>query len=148
MEHCHSPPPSLKTKLKQTFCLSCCFPTTRRQSSESPSSSSDDRPSLLRAPTFWMKSDLPEIKDKCRNLIGRIGGRHRRNSTSADFHYDPLSYALNFDDGSFDGGDYDESPIKSFSSRLQMSNLKSSPPLRAIQEVDNRVLPSVIVAIS
>lgn len=55
----------------------------------------------------------PELKDKCKNLMSRIGagggggggggGRHRRRH-SADFKYDPLSYALNFDEGENDDG--------------------------------------------
>ncbi|CAA6674667.1 unnamed protein product [Spirodela intermedia] len=39
--------------------------------------------------------EIPEIKDKCRGLISRLGKPRRQ---SGDFRYDPLSYALNFDE--------------------------------------------------
>lgn len=70
----------------------------------------------------WVRSkanEIPELKDKCRSLVSRIG-RSRRHS--GDFRYDPLSYARNFDEGP----DFDEeeevSPsdlqFRSFSARL------------------------------
>lgn len=89
----------------------------------------------------------PELKDKCKNLMSRIGaggvgggggGRHRRRH-SADFKYDPLSYALNFDEGENDDGhgygygygnvngngepshDSVDVPLRNFASRLPAS---------------------------
>ncbi|KAF8393090.1 hypothetical protein HHK36_021331 [Tetracentron sinense] len=104
-------PPSLKNKLKSS--LSCCFRSGRREVLES-----EEKPRLIRASSTWIRSranELPEIKEKCRNLISRMG-KSRRNS--ADFRYDPLSYALNFDESHVD-----EFPLRNFSARLQ-----SSPP--------------------
>ncbi|XAR66810.1 hypothetical protein NMG60_11013154 [Bertholletia excelsa] len=122
-EQCTSP--SLKDKLRQTLCLSCCFRNSRRESLVSPTSS-DYRPTLVRASS--------EIRDKCRHLINRIGrNQQRRNTSSADFRYDPLSYSLNFDEA-----DLDEAPLQNFSSRLP-----SSPPLRPVPEEDNLVAAAV-----
>ncbi|PSS08165.1 Interleukin-2 receptor subunit beta like [Actinidia chinensis var. chinensis] len=134
MEDEQSISPSFKNKLKQTLCLSCCFRNSRREtlgsssSSSTTSTSSDDRPTLVRAPSMWLKSrvhELPEIGDKCRHLINRIGRHHhhhRRHSSSADFRYDPLSYALNFDDSHVD-----EAPLQNFSARVPAS----PPPVDA-----------------
>ncbi|KAK3023870.1 hypothetical protein RJ639_042886 [Escallonia herrerae] len=95
--------PSLKHRLKQTLCSSCCFGPTR-----SPA---------------WVTGrvhELPEMKEKCRSVFGRSGNRHRRRHSSADFRYDPLSYSLNFEDG-FESGFPDEEPLKSFASRMPAS---------------------------
>ncbi|XP_057968339.1 uncharacterized protein LOC131157900 [Malania oleifera] len=105
---------SLKHKLKSSLCLSCCFRSARRETLDSPS---DERPRLIRASSSWLRSraqDLPEIRDKCRNIMSRIG-RSRRQSH--DFRYDPLSYALNFDEG-FEESYDDEFPLRNFSARL------------------------------
>ncbi|KAI3446817.1 hypothetical protein Pfo_003482 [Paulownia fortunei] len=113
-------PPTLKHKLKQSLCFSCCFRRRHRQllplhSSVSPS---DDNPTLI-----WVKTkgphdhSLSEIKEKCRTMLGFSGVKHKRHS-SAEFRYDPLSYALNFEDGfDFD----DEAPLKNFAARLPPS---------------------------
>lgn len=41
---------------------------------------------------------------ECKRLVGRMRGSKRKRNTDKDkvrFQYDPLSYALNFDDGLF-----------------------------------------------
>lgn len=113
---------SLKHKIKSTICFSCCF-SRREVLVSSP------KQRLFRSSSAWQKSstrDLPDIKEKCRNLISRIG-RHRKNN-SADFRYDPLSYALNFDEGFDDAGDV-EFPLRNFSARLPAS----PPPASVVQ---------------
>ncbi|KAL9678792.1 hypothetical protein QQ045_016643 [Rhodiola kirilowii] len=40
------------------------------------------------------------MKQKCRSLMNRFGKRTRRQST--DFSYNPISYALNFEDARSD----------------------------------------------
>ncbi|KAI8570540.1 hypothetical protein RHMOL_Rhmol01G0042300 [Rhododendron molle] len=54
--------------------------------------------------TLWLSNShrREALENKCRDLINRIG-RHlqRRHCSMADFKYDPLSYALNFDEGGF-----------------------------------------------
>ncbi|KAI8018847.1 hypothetical protein LOK49_LG04G03012 [Camellia lanceoleosa] len=122
MENEQSISPSFKDKLKQSLCLSCCYRNNRRESL-----CSEDRPRLLRASSTWFRSrahELPEIKDKCRLLISRIGRNHRRHHSSGEFNYDPLSYALNFDDAHLD-----EAPLRNFSSRFP-----ASPPLKTVAE--------------
>ncbi|KAL7239594.1 hypothetical protein ACSBR2_005488 [Camellia fascicularis] len=127
--------PSLKNKLRRTLCLSCCF---RANGSPPP----DERSWLVRASSMRIRS--PEIKDKCKHLISRIGRHHhhRRHSSSAvDFRYDPLSYSLNFDEG-FD--DLDEAPLRSFSARPVPV---SPPPLKTVSETDDLVKPREITCV-
>ncbi|XVF89364.1 hypothetical protein PTKIN_Ptkin19aG0124500 [Pterospermum kingtungense] len=63
----------------------------------------------------------PYIKEKCKNLIARIG-KGGRKYYSSDFTYDPMSYALNFED---DLSRADEIPIINFSSRLRATPERS-----------------------
>ncbi|KAK6944408.1 hypothetical protein RJ641_025510 [Dillenia turbinata] len=121
--------PSLKQKLKSSLRIPCCFPPHHRDDS-----SVDLWPQLLRS-TSWMRSrthESPEFrdKDKRRHFIPRLGLGHRRRSVSTDFRYDPLSYALNFDDGSFDDSYPDDIPLRNSSSKLPPSptpNSEKSP---------------------
>lgn len=123
---------SMKEKIKQFLCFTCCFTTNRR--AESSSSTTTKHPLfLIRSSSQWIKSrasvDLPEIKHKCRNLLGRIGNstgkqNHRRRRSSADFSYDPLSYALNFEEETCRNDD-DDFTIKNFAARLPSSPLPS-----------------------
>ncbi|XP_010265711.1 PREDICTED: uncharacterized protein LOC104603387 [Nelumbo nucifera] len=121
---------SLKHKLRSSLCLSCCFPSGRREALEP-----DEKPRLIRASSSWLRSrtqELPEIKEKCRNLISRIGKGRRH---SGDFRYDPLSYSLNFDEG-IDDTQADDFPLRNFSARLP-----ASPPMSTTKTV----LPPVVV---
>ncbi|KAK1434670.1 hypothetical protein QVD17_00419 [Tagetes erecta] len=129
--------PSFKDKIKRFLCFSCCFTVDRRETlhSASTSSTSDNtkRPLyLIAASSQWIKSratvDLPEIKYKCSNVLGRIKNHRRRRRSSTDFRYDPLSYALNFEDDS-SGNVENNAPVNSFSSRLP-----SSPPSADLQK--------------
>ncbi|KAG6649666.1 hypothetical protein I3843_07G221900 [Carya illinoinensis] len=108
----HQPsPPSLRHKLKM-----CCFSSSVHD--HEPLDVDHDKPRTPRSPYAWLKStahDFPEIRYRCRNLISRIG-RTRRRSHSADFSYDPSSYALNFEDDAR----LDEFPFN-FSERLAAS---------------------------
>ncbi|KAJ0030618.1 hypothetical protein Pint_14707 [Pistacia integerrima] len=126
--------PSLKQKLKLSLTPSC-FPVHHKhhhhhhhhQSNSSETlSTSDAKTRLIRMSSNpWLKNrshhshDVPELKDKCRYLISRIGGgsKHSRRH-SIDCNYDASSYALNFDD---DDKNLDEEPLKGFSSRLPPS---------------------------
>ncbi|CAL0330451.1 unnamed protein product [Lupinus luteus] len=107
---------SLKNKLKSTLFLSCCFPHNRIS------------PRLVRSSSLHHKprgliTHFPYLKEKCSNFISRIA-RHRRRH-SADFHYDALSYALNFEDDATD--DRAVHDLQNFSIRLP-----SSPPSKAL----------------
>ncbi|WOK92606.1 hypothetical protein Cni_G01297 [Canna indica] len=113
-------------RLRSTICSSCCF-------GGGASEAEDERPgSLIRSSTVWIQSraqELPDIGGRCRNLVARIGRHHHTRRGSGDFKYDPLSYALNFDEGL----EHDDLPsggdgrrYRSFSSRLP-----PSPPRRA-----------------
>ncbi|CAN4103617.1 unnamed protein product [Withania somnifera] len=101
-------PPSLKQKLKNSLCFTCCLPHHHHHRSPPPPpplSSSDEN--------LWMK---PDIKDKCHTIFNFNGnGNRRKRYSSAEFRYDPLSYSLNFED---------EAPLKNFSSRLPPSPMK------------------------
>ncbi|KAG4932835.1 hypothetical protein AAZX31_17G102200 [Glycine max] len=118
-------PHSLKNRLRFSLCFSCCFPHHQRV-----------RPRIVRSASLHNKPrstdfPFPQLKEKCCNFINRIGGRHRRRH-SADFHYDALSYALNFEDyATADERHVDE--LKSFSARLPASPPpKVSPTSAAI----------------
>ncbi|CAI8605892.1 unnamed protein product [Vicia faba] len=81
------------------------------------------------SPSSWFKksppsngSDITRIRGRSlRTLVGRKHIHHRQ-SHSAEFSYDPSSYALNFENES----DQNDSPIKDFSSRLPHSPPSSS----------------------
>ncbi|KAI3858353.1 hypothetical protein MKX03_024677 [Papaver bracteatum] len=134
----------LKHRRKPSICISCCFRNNHNNHehiipSPSPSPSPDFNNhfksfrSTLKSPTSWLKSrvnhhnsrphhEFPEFKEKCKNLMSKMG-RNRRHS--ADFRYDSISYALNFDEGVSDDThpDYyqDQFPMRNFSSRLPAS---------------------------
>ncbi|XP_076892893.1 uncharacterized protein LOC143544752 [Bidens hawaiensis] len=95
---------SLKDKIRHLFCLACCFTSSRRETLP-PSTKRPLFPS-----TQWIKS--VDIRHKCHSLFTPIN--HRRRRSSADFSYDPLSYALNFEE---DAGEEDD-PVMGFASRL------------------------------
>ncbi|KAL4323678.1 hypothetical protein GQ457_11G017890 [Hibiscus cannabinus] len=133
-------PTSLKQKLKsslrlpwlrhnshhQFFTVSAsATPLPSPSSSSVPKDNNHDSPRQSRTFPPCLKS--PELKDMYRNLINRIGSGHLRNHSfghnrrsSADFRYDPLSYALNFDQG-WDDSQYDEFPYRNFTARLPPS---------------------------
>ncbi|KAE8721735.1 hypothetical protein F3Y22_tig00015331pilonHSYRG00012 [Hibiscus syriacus] len=72
----------------------------------------------------------PHIKEKCRNLTAWIWkGGHKHHGFS-DFSYDPMSYALNFEDESSRA---DEFPFVNFSSRLP-STPERSPVIKQFGE--------------
>ncbi|XP_042485212.1 uncharacterized protein LOC122065465 [Macadamia integrifolia] len=112
-ERCsHSP--TVKHRFRSTLCFSCCFGNGNHEQLEDVDK---QRPIKSKAHEF------PEFKEKCRNLISRMG-RGRRHS--ADFRYDPLSYALNFDEGIDDDHHLNEElPLRNFTSRLPASPRKS-----------------------
>ncbi|KAJ0989524.1 hypothetical protein J5N97_007880 [Dioscorea zingiberensis] len=113
----HYSSPSLKQKIRSFLCFSCCF---RGDPDDAPAAAS-----LLRSSSAWVRSKAPEVADRCRSLASRMGKQRRH---SVDFRYDPLDYALNFDDGpeAREGGDHagDAFKYRSFSSRLP-----ASPPV-------------------
>ncbi|TQD91128.1 hypothetical protein C1H46_023303 [Malus baccata] len=64
------------------------------------------------------------------HLISKIGGgvrsgRVRRRNASAEFSYDPSSYALNFEDDT--GKAEDQLLVNSFSARLSASSVPTTP---------------------
>ncbi|GAB2275407.1 hypothetical protein Dimus_010169 [Dionaea muscipula] len=119
--------------MKPSICNYCCFPKHRHNeySSSVPSAAAalqhqldvQDKSRLIRSASTWIRSTKPEIKDKCANLLSRIGkgyrGRRSYTKKAAYFRYDPLSYALNFEDD--DVSRLDEFPLRNFSARLPPS---------------------------
>lgn len=111
---------SLRTTRKTSSSLSCCFINSRRRSELFESSATPTRFS-----SCWFRNkikhdhNLPEVRGKCKSFIHRMG-RQRRH-VSADFRYDPLSYAMNFDDDETSSDDYDEFPARNFAARLPLS---------------------------
>lgn len=122
---------SLKTrrgKNSPLATISCCISGTAKHLRRASFDAASASLSPLKSPSAWFRSkkttavnnESPEstVKDKRRrnNFISRIS-RHRRHS-SADFTYDPLSYALNFDD---DQIPYSPRDPMSFTARLPVS---------------------------
>ncbi|KAH7574089.1 hypothetical protein ACOSP7_008088 [Xanthoceras sorbifolium] len=119
---CGSPssPSSLKHKIKSSI---CCFRSPPHELEEPL----DYRHRQPRSASCFCRKTQPhealETKDgRCRGLFARISARNRKRPYSADFRYDPLSYAQNFED---DACREDEFPL-SFSSRLPHSPNRSS----------------------
>lgn len=154
-----SPSSSIKQKLKKAASLrlpwvrhphlqqrlDLSVSDTPHPSPTAANNSHNNKPRLSRSST-WRRA--PELKDKCRSLINRIGshngqaaghgsGHHHSHGHghgrrhSADFRYDASSYALNFDEGC-DDSQLDEFPRRNFSARLPRS-----PPTatRAAREI-------------
>ncbi|KAA0064610.1 DNA ligase [Cucumis melo var. makuwa] len=106
----HYNPFSFTHKLKSSI-PSCFRPDHDAELHENE----DDNPALKS-----MTSDLPELRGMCRSLVARISWPSRRRyHHSADFRYDPSSYALNFEDEQV--RDDNEFPIRDFTSRLPAS---------------------------
>ncbi|KAJ1382377.1 hypothetical protein SESBI_44293 [Sesbania bispinosa] len=83
---------------------------------------------LFGAPPFTTSHHAPPLISRTSRRSAAISsriGRHRRRY-SADFHYDALSYALNFEDDASDERPVDD--LRSFSARLP-----ASPPPKASQ---------------
>ncbi|XP_077236581.1 uncharacterized protein LOC143878161 [Tasmannia lanceolata] len=115
---------SLKQKLKSSICLYWCFRSSPREESVE----TDERPRLIRS-SSWIRSkvhEIPDLKEKYRNMISRMGMSRRHSS---DFRYDPLSYSLNFDEGE-DESQVDDFRYRNFSARLSASSRQDpSPPV-------------------
>lgn len=126
MNHHHM---SFTKKLKSTFSIAGCFRTTNHPQSlpeqppspTTPNETSTQSPTKTKSPR--LTRTLSKSHEKCKNLIHRIGegghGKHIRRHTT-DFHYDPSSYALNFDRGDEDQN-VNRFPRYNFSSRLPRS---------------------------
>lgn len=134
---------SLKKKLKSRFCIAGCFRTTNHHHHHdipddlpsSPATPSASMEKSTHSPHGGIKTKSPRLTrtlskshEKCRSLIHRMGGgvggvgghgKHIRRHTT-DFHYDPSSYALNFDKGDEDDN-IDRFPLRNFSARLPRS---------------------------
>lgn len=119
---------SFKKKLKSTLSIAGgCFGATNNHpqslpeqpsSPTSPNETSTQSPTKTKSPR--LARTLSKSHEKCKNLIHRIGeGKHIRRHTT-DFHYDPSSYALNFDRGEEDEN-VNRFPLHNFSSRLPHS---------------------------
>lgn len=111
MEYDQDHSPSFRRKLKTSiFCGSSCCNRDEDDESKALEPSEHNNKKVM----TWLKSELPEIKGLFSLKIGR--NRGRRNS--ADFRYDPLSYALNFDHDDSRIDELDQYPLRKFSSRL------------------------------
>ncbi|CAL5206324.1 unnamed protein product [Lathyrus oleraceus] len=129
---------SIKNKLKNTI---CCF-TGNVHHHDSSFEEGEGFYNKLRIPktpispagsssssSSWFKKSPPNngsdfSRVRGRSIRARVGRKqcHNRQSHSADFSYDPSSYALNFENESAQ----DDIPFKDFSSRLPQSPPSSS----------------------
>nr|XP_018678877.1 PREDICTED: uncharacterized protein LOC108952332 [Musa acuminata subsp. malaccensis]XP_018678878.1 PREDICTED: uncharacterized protein LOC108952332 [Musa acuminata subsp. malaccensis] len=121
MEYDHrpsgSPPatPPLKRKHHHHHCFTSCF----RPSVSQEEPVYEER--AARSPTSLIR---PEHRGKCLGFGYHCGGGRHRRRPSTEFRYDPLSYALNFDEGC-----EVESPTRAEQLRLRYfsSQLPASP---------------------
>lgn len=119
---------SLREKLKSSL---CCFTGTSLDHREglynklripktpiSPSGSTTSSWFKPRSPTNnEFVADQSRVRGRSlKSRMGRKLNSHHRQSQSADFSYDPSSYALNFENES-----PEEMPLRNFSSRLPAS---------------------------
>ncbi|XP_026658995.1 uncharacterized protein LOC113462508 [Phoenix dactylifera] len=103
-----SPPSSRKKKLRCSAFFSFCFGGAGGPPEEA-------RPaSLLRSSSTWLRTKVTEL----RRLVSRIGRPRRR---AGGFRYDPLSYALNFDEGNDSSGDSEAFRCRKPPGRLPVS---------------------------
>lgn len=123
-------PDMARDRFRLSGCLSCCFPGGRREAADGDDG---EQPRLVRASSSWLRSraqDIPELREKCRSLISRMGRRSGRRHP-ADFRYDALSYAMNFDEGEDEAlvGDF---RYRNFSSRLAPTPPPASPAVEIV----------------
>ncbi|XP_030467283.1 uncharacterized protein LOC115686201 [Syzygium oleosum] len=111
--------------------LFCCFVVGHAAAyHEATSLDCDDgyRRRAARPPCSWLRSTaqelpLPDIRHRCRRLIARIGRcwwGQGHVAGALEFGYDPMSYALNFEDDQSRDSD-EEFPARNFSGRLPVS---------------------------
>ncbi|KAK3437137.1 hypothetical protein EUGRSUZ_C01701 [Eucalyptus grandis] len=111
--------------------LFCCFHDGHSPAAaayhETASSDCDDGGHPRKVCSAALELPLPEIRYRCRSLIARIGRCRWRPghaaaaaAASSEFGYDPMSYALNFEDDRSRESD-EEFPARNFSARLPLS---------------------------
>ncbi|GMP94381.1 hypothetical protein CsSME_00043853 [Camellia sinensis var. sinensis] len=72
----------------------------------------------------WFKKKAEKLRQilEWNNFIGRfcIHGicNKKKNKSRMQFHYDPQSYALNFDDGYYNNRELDDPPLGDFAARF------------------------------
>lgn len=125
VNHCHSSSSSLKHRIKSSVCGGfSCFGADEDSYQHALNIREKQQHAAMRfSPRAWLKStaqDLPEIRDLCRGFIARMGKCRKNGHGLADLGYDPMSYALNFEDDRSREDDEDF-PFRSFSSRLPAS---------------------------
>ncbi|XP_073103746.1 uncharacterized protein [Elaeis guineensis] len=132
-----SPPSSRKKKFHCSPFFSFCFGGAGGPPKEA-------RPaSLLRSSSTWLRSkakELPELRERCRHLLSRIGGHRRR---AGGFRYDPLSYALNFDEGDDSRGYFEAFRYRKPSGRLSVSPAPAPSGTRLAHETIKEIMQIV-----
>ncbi|XP_068314336.1 uncharacterized protein [Pyrus communis] len=121
----------------RSICLPACFSSMSTHPFDVLDNDADHYHNCnsQRARTPPPRSPLPEIKDRCMHLISKIGGgRVRRRNSSADFSYDPSSYALNFEDDTSKAED--QLLVYGFSARLSASSIPTTPLKKKVSPLD------------
>uniref|UniRef100_A0A7N0T8X5 Uncharacterized protein n=1 Tax=Kalanchoe fedtschenkoi TaxID=63787 RepID=A0A7N0T8X5_KALFE len=99
--------------------LAWCFRRGDRESN-SPTKNTEIVPS---SSSGWLMSSAEMLPQKWRNLMWR----GRRGGGTADFRYDPLSYAMNFEDEKGGGGVDESSSSLGFRNMGFVARLPPSP---------------------
>lgn len=137
---------SLKERLKNSIC--CFTGNVHHDSSFGQNEGFYNKLQIPRTPispagssttSLWGKKTSPTSGSECagdhptrfrgRSIKSRVGRRihhHHRQSQSADFSYDPSSYALNFENESPE----EDFPFRDFNSRLPSSPPSSPSPIK------------------
>lgn len=103
----------------------------------SPAGSSSSPSSWFRKSPTCNGSDFSRVRGKSqRSRVGRSKHHHHRQSQSADFSYDPSSYALNFENETAQ----EDIPIMNFSSRLPRSPPRSPQTINYSDELPKEIV--------
>ncbi|KAK8936631.1 hypothetical protein KSP39_PZI011739 [Platanthera zijinensis] len=151
------PSSTVKQKIGSKSFFSCCF-RGGKSAGEQEGPSAAAASSLIRSSSTWMRSKAselllnPDLKERYRAMMARMQGKSSRRGGGGGyghdqlFGYDPLSYALNFDEGA--AGDDDDSAVdphedqedyfrrqcyRNFSSRLPASPPQPSTGVPAVR---------------
>ncbi|XP_015695878.1 uncharacterized protein LOC102714761 [Oryza brachyantha] len=115
-------------------CFSCCFGGGDGEGEGEGEELGHRAARALRTSSRWVRDRAVELPE----LVARAGRRRRKHppqQLAGEFRYDPISYALNFEDeGAGGDGDGEAEPFKymAFSARLPAS----PPPPATVLDVD------------
>ncbi|KAK9110957.1 hypothetical protein Scep_018476 [Stephania cephalantha] len=100
--------------------------TSKRAITTTSATVGDHAPTTSTTSDVQKRSNTKAFMDMFKSTSSEPRRRRRRPKVRGRFKYDPLSYAQNFDEGSWDDGDVEDSYSRGFSSRFAAPVPKSS----------------------